>query len=788
MVSDGINCAPAEIVRTDPLLAEGNRTWPRPSRTGQEAGPKVSGQAPFLDAQVSMPRIAREPGVTFADNRQMQPWYGGVDIIPPVFAISEIHSPQNEKGEIMPRWPDDQYPALTAQQLRAVWDEESAIITGAPGSGMTHALCARSLRLINEGVQPEDVLYLTRSPGSLNAIRQTFERWVEEGESRARDTNREDIRHFAQLLAQNARLALKTQMQTVQQFCVQYLRDEGARSLDIDPRFTLLTRGQQLQMVSRLTAQEPDMKGVSSDELLGYLHWHRLNAACSNFIQQGYHDEEVLRDWLLGEIGHAGHERWAMPQPPPDDMWNKFAALYDEQKRRQRVLDLDEVVRTATRARRRMIAEGYYLVEDGRHLLVDEVEDMTPAELEIIVNEMVFFQTVTVAYSPSLRTGTPLGTDPGSFTAFLQEYIGNNRRYAGPARHVLGINFRSSNNVSNFLTRMVENSSLTGIETRHAALSSVDGDAPELRVYREQNQLIEGLRESLQLFRESGDDLQHLACLFRWPEVLERFRASLDGAGIPFSVLGRPRRAVEHPARGVIGLWTLLCNPYDMAALLDAAAVWTPKGWQEFNTQTAVSLEEAGRHQGVSLVEAAGRYMKTLSSRSATRKAMSRVVNGLTILQQMLDTNSEIPALRELCVEASLALNKDQYSTPVKGDPIYRLLEYGAAFPARHGESVNDHLRRLLDNIAVHGIPDRVQPGVSLSTIQDAKGQQWDRVWVVEAGERLIPDQYDAQSLPMTFWEEQRQLYAAATRARNQLIFFNRSGSDLELLWNQLVC
>ena len=726
--------------------------------------------------------------MTFADNRQVQPWYGGVDIVPHVFAISEIQSPHSEKGELMLRWPHDQYPALTAQQRRAVWDEESAIITGAPGSGMTHALCARSLRLINEGVQPGDVLYLTRSPGGLYALRQTFERWVEEGESRARDTNRDDIRHLAQLLAQNARLALKTRMQTVQQFCVQYLRDEGARSLDIDPRFTILTRGQQLQMVSRLTAQEPDMKGVSSDELLVYLQWHRLNAACSNFIQQGYYGEEVLRGWLLGEIYDAGHERWAMPQPPPDDMWNKLAALYDEQKRRQRVLDLDEVVQTATRARRRVIADGYYLVEDGRHLLVDEVEDMTPAELEIIVNEMVFFETVAVAYSPSLRTGTPLGTDPGSFTAFLQEYIGNHRRDSVLAPHVLGINFRSSNSVSNFLTRMVENSALTGIETGHASLSSVDGDAPELRVYREQDQLIEGLRESLQLLRENGGDLQDLACLFRWPEVLERFRASLDGAGIPFSVLGRPRRAVEHPARGVIGLWTLLCNPYDMDALLDTAAVWTPNGWQEFNTHTAASLEEACRHQGVSLVEAAGRYMKTLSPRGATREVLSRVVNGLTVLQQMLDTSSEIPVLRELCMEANLALNKENCSPPVKGDPLYRLLEYGAAFPARQGESVNEHLRRFLDNIAVHGIPDRVQPGISLGTIQDAKGQQWDRVWVVEAGERLIPDQYDAQSLPMTFWEEQRHLYAAATRAKSQLIFFNRSGSDLELLWNQLVC
>ena len=60
--------------------------------------------------------------------------------------------------------PDHWYPALTRQQLEAVEDRANAIfIKGDGGTGLTHVLCSRGLRHIQEGIDPRDVLYMTWS-------------------------------------------------------------------------------------------------------------------------------------------------------------------------------------------------------------------------------------------------------------------------------------------------------------------------------------------------------------------------------------------------------------------------------------------------------------------------------------------------------------------------------------------------------------------------------------------------------------------------------------------------
>ena len=51
----------------------------------------------------------------------------------------------------------------------------------------------------------------------------------------------------------------------------------------------------------------------------------------------------------------------------------------------------------------------------------------------------------------------------------------------------------------------------------------------------------------------------------------------------------------------------------------------------------------------------------------------------------------------------------------------------------------------------------------------------------------MVPHGEGAQLFPLPLWEEQRQLYAAATRAEDHLIFFNLKDSDLGKVWGELV-
>ena len=205
------------------------------------------------------------------------------------------------------------------------------------------------------------------------------------------------------------------------------------------------------------------------------------------------------------------------------------------------------------------------------------------------------------------------------------------------------------------------------------------------------------------------------------------------------------------------------------------------------NRCTAAAVVAESRKRDIDLVRAARGHIRTLTHGSQIRKALRKVIDALEVVQGMLDNGVEDPELPRLTVQAFLALQDDSQPRPVRGDPVIRLLEYIRDFPRREGETLTAYLRRFLDSITIDGIPHQDQRGITLSTIQDARGLQWNTVWAVEASERILPVQDDAQQPPLPLWEEQRLVSAAASRARDTVVFFNLEGRDLERVWSQLV-
>lgn len=681
----------------------------------------------------------------------------------------------------MLRRPDHWYPPLTQQQLEAVEDQGNVIfITGDAGTGLTHVLCSRGLRHMHEGAEPLDVLYLTWSLEGAHAIWQTFRRWTREAEIEAGEAPTLERRESALLLAENARRAQEFEVLTVMESCLAYLRERGADFVGLDPYFSLLTRQQQMQLVSRLASQGAATRSLSGAELQEFLLWHRRDLACTNFLDDEYGEDAMMHNMLMGQIIGAGLQEWAIPQPPPDAALLELGRSYAEEKHRLGALDLDEVIQTAARALREDITRQPHPERHGRHLLVDQAEDMTPAALEVILNEMNFFDTVTVAYNPSLRTGMWRGADPGTFMALLQD-----NTYE-PSQHFLRLDTRSSRTFSNFLIRLAEMPTLAGLEERTAVAFRPGGQVPRLREFQGQDALILGLMESVQAFEQNNGRWEDLACLFRWPDTLERCRASLEEAGIPHSAMSRQTRALNREAESLVGLLTLLLNPRDLEALCDAAVVRYPNGWIELNLHNVAALVVASRRQEISLVEAARQHATTLSQRSPSRMALDRVINGVDVLQGMLDEGIQDRALLQLMGVAYGALIDEANPRVERNGQIRRLAVRAHNLPQAVGEPIGEHLRRFLDSITIRGIPIQERPGITLSAIPDAKGFQWNEVWVVEAGQRMIPGQQDTHpALPL--WEEQRLLYAAATRARDNLVFFNEVDSDLERIWGNLL-
>lgn len=675
----------------------------------------------------------------------------------------------------MPAWPNSSFPPLLPQQRLAVDDEHKGIIVkGDSGTGRTYVLGVRALRQLQEGMLPDDMLYLTWSERGVQVLRKTFEQWVDDGRREASDSPREGYRQEAHMVARLSQRALDSQFTTVNQFCLQYLRSVGARQLGLDPNFSVLTHEQQMQLVARMAAQNTATRALSSAELLEFLQWYRRHRTLTSAVDPQTNPHSEFRRMILEEIAYAGHEGWATPHPPPDVSWLDLERLYMEEKRRQGLLDLDELVQTAANARRIESANKPDHVVFGASLFVDEVEEMTALAIEVILNELSFFDSITMAYNPTLRTGIWSGADAGSVMSFLE-------KHGDLVQHVLRINPRSSPTVSSFLAQLADSPALEGLDVRNSEGIRRASEVPQLREYEDWTALTQAIVEFAQQ-AQSDRDLQRVACLVRWPATMDLIRASLDEAGIPVSILGTSRAKMT-PAYGLLAL---LFNRHDLEALSAAAVTWSSEGWTTLNPFSAAVLSEASRRQGCDLIDAAHQHIRTLTRHSGVRGALQRVVDGLTALHAMPDNGVDRPVLLDLYFQAYKSLSQEDRPRPVPGDDDWVMMEYALAFPQYQGESTSQVLRRFLDSITLNGIPEKSQPGLTLSSIRDARGLQWPEVLVVGAGQQILPGQLDSQTPPLPLWEEQRLLYVAASRARDRLVFYNLKDSDLKGIWEQL--
>ena len=327
-------------------------------------------------------------------------------------------------------------------------------------------------------------------------------------------------------------------------------------------------------------------------------------------------------------------------------------------------------MQTAARARYQAARLRGGRRDHDKHLLVDDAQDLTPTGLEFAIQERQSSGTVTIAYSQYQKTGIWRGVDPGSFWEFLEEY--QTYSYDGVGQHTLGIEFRSSSSLSDFLTNLARSPAFQGLEAREARTIRPPRDIPQLRRFRDRPDLLQGLVKSIRARHVDGEEVQHIAVFFRQVTTMDQCRLSLKEGAIPCTVLGAPRQAWDQDTRRVVGLFKLLLNQHDLQGFSDAAAMCTPTGWKELDSPTAAALVAASLEEDCDLVEAAHGFIRTLNPRSPVRMALERAIHGFDTLQNRQEMGVEDPPVRRLCVSAYVWLREGEDHIPVHGDPFLR--------------------------------------------------------------------------------------------------------------------
>jgi DNA helicase-2/ATP-dependent DNA helicase PcrA len=402
----------------------------------------------------------------------------------------------------------DPFARLTAAQHEAVFSEETrlAVHAGA-GAGKTRVLTLRVARMVDAGVDPSQMLVVTFSRKAAQELRRRLWRLGVEG-----------VR---------AGTFHATALELV----------EISRAERGQPPVRLIT--DRRRALERVAATLPggDAAGIAVS-LDTELTWSKA---------QG-----------LSPKDYPSAARRSRRRTRVDPDWAALAFdRYEQAKDRQGLLDFDDLISVATAALEdSAFADAIHW--RSRHILIDEFQDVNPAQFALVERLLTPTTTLFCVGDPNQSIYGFNGAEPGLLRKVEE-------RLPGTRTIVLGANHRSTPEIVSAAATV-----LPAGDRREIATTQQPGPAPEIVALEDDDAEAAWVARRALASREPGGRWRSMAVLARTNAQLQRFAEAFSALGIPAERLapelspgGDPRSrgaerrgADEGPAPDAVALGT----------------------------------------------------------------------------------------------------------------------------------------------------------------------------------------------------------------------------------------
>ena len=591
------------------------------------------------------------------------------------------------------------------QRTAATSGEPVVAVTGGPGAGKTRALLGRLGFLLASGMDPQSAVLVTSTGGAVEDI---WRRW------------RADLG-----MAADPDFRTETPMAMAHAVLRSYAAAIGLQAPD-----TVWSRDEARQVLGLLTRDWVGRE-MGPTEAMEVLWWAQSRAR--------------------GPV--------AMPRREEPD-WAEVVERYTDLKRQQSVLDVDDLVPTAIGVLEEMTRRGLQWPQmQWDHMVIDNLEDMTAQDWQLLKMLARPGGSLTVGINLNERVRGMRGADDEVWTALRMGETG------WPAAHIyeLGLNHHGNGSVY-ALSKLLRQS-----DRLNWATDEVDGFPLGPQVTGSELVIVRGTRSEmdqvmLQQMRariSEGRRWDEMACISYGRSSLERFRDALVRHQIPHKLLSAsPGRGEEPQTESTLALLQLVANPRDLGAL----TVWLGNVYRARQVGARVGLVVA-RHVHDLAREHEGDLGEALSHETRRHRAAGPIGICLAVASM---------AYQDLCrVVDEGTLERSEAWSRAQG--LVAMALVGAARPeqsngdARSGTPVTRQwLADALCSLAAmdwSNVPD--PQGLTLATVNEAKGLHWPLVWLLDGSEDEFPD-FAESDLPQRREWIPRAFYVAATRALEQ--------------------
>ena len=613
------------------------------------------------------------------------------------------------------------------QRAAAEAEEGPLFIIGGPGTGKTHTIVARVAMLLRGGASAHTITCLTFSGRGAEMLRQQLE-----------------------TSAPTASAASTIFIGTIHNYASFYIRRTGYSVLGISPHFTIWDREQAEEIIKEILEQESGPQGTTSGkDISKMLDWYEKN-------QRRGPEEAITAEYAS---------------------WQETIDRYSQEKRRNNTLGLEDIIPLAVRAMELdPEARALWNKTRTRHLLVDEFQDITPRQYQLVNLMTGPTRSITVSADPNQSINRWSGADSSLLEQFQLDHVNRlNTR-------MLRVNHRGTEVLSGMASIMTQSRKMEGLNYDYQNAVRPDGERPTLNCYLgkpgEMDQHIVDWAD--QLMKE-GYRWEDMACIYRTRRTVNRMVGKLTGRNIPYTILGNSMTDRDSNARCIMALIALALNPSDLKAFATAAGITKNSRPRQMNRELAKMIKREATRNGTNMVVAAEAYMGKLAQNAPDRRTISYIVHAWREINRMLDQKET--DLHDVCRRANTLLLETQLasSSGSNQDPeTYRLMSLSQTTPRMGQETLREFVARFLEMMASalepdhqsseNGDPFAHNQGITFATIHQSKGMQWKIVWVVDADDVNMP-LIRSGDPEEKIREEERVFYVSATRATHQIHF-----------------
>lgn len=597
---------------------------------------------------------------------------------------------------------------LNAQQLEVVTatDGPLLVIAGA-GSGKTRAITYRVSWLLESGVNPGEILLLTFTN---KAAREMLHR-----------------------------VALLTQVDVKQLWGGTYhhvgnrILRPHAKLLGLSPSFGILDQGDSKDLIQACIAEiqgEKKDKHFPSADLLQDLISFAVNTTNELEAVVGLRAPHLL-EYLTQILA--------------------LARRYAEKKKEMNSVDFDDLLLAWKFLLQEHPDVRSYYSGRFKHILVDEYQDTNKLQADVVD-----------LLAETHRNLMVVGDDSQSIYSFRGANFANimefPRRYPDARMFRLELNYRSTPEILNLANDVIRHNQEQFSKTLTATRASLKWK-PAVIPLREAAQQADFVAQRILELQDEGTPLSEIAILYRAHFHSMELQLELTRRGIPFTIVSGIRFFEQRHIKDVVAHLKILVNPYDELSWRRVLLLLPGVG-----NKTAERIWMRARSEQDPISKLQGWTDLVHRGSAPAWRHFATMMGELSHEGFLAAPSAAIEHVFNSGYESYLdakfpdALNRKE--------DIHQMSNFAMQF---------DSLERFLSELSLLGQIEGEESGtetsadrVRLSTIHQAKGLEWQAVFVIYMVEGRFPSARVGKE-PEDLEEERRLFYVAATRAKNHL-------------------